>query len=124
MSGVWADDAGFREELSLACAEASDDLLDLRDEEVAYSLERATGYQLAALAAEAYATDDEAAEELGCSWEESRRGAGAASLSGLVRELALADAERELTAFRAQAGRNGPACGRDLGGERDGRIAR
>ncbi len=82
-------------DLVTASADAQDDLLDRRDEEMGFSLARATTYQVAALYADGFTRDPTLAETVMDAW----RGLpdGEMELSDLVYGTALTLAEQDVT---------------------------
>lgn len=82
-------------DLVTASADAQDDLLDRRDEEMGFSLARATTYQVAALYADGFTRDPTLAETVMDAW----RGLpdGEMELSDLVYGTALSLAEQDVS---------------------------
>lgn len=100
--------------LVTASADAQDDLLDRRDEEMGFSLARATTYQVAALYADGFTRDPTLAETVMDAW----RGLpdGEMELSDLVYGTALTLAEQDVTrAMRPDMQRVFDAVGREVG---------
>lgn len=101
-------------DLVTASADAQDDLLDRRDEEMGFSLARATTYQVAALYADGFTRDPTLAETVMDAW----RGLpdGEMELSDLVYGTALTLAEQDVArAMRPDVQRVFDAVGREVG---------
>ena len=101
-------------DLVTASADAQDDLLDRRDEEMGFSLAKATTYQVAALYADGLTRDPALAEIVMDTW----RGLpdGEMELSDLVYGTALTLAEQDVTrAMRPDMQRVFDAVGREVG---------
>ena len=82
-------------DLVTASADAQDDLLDRRDEEMGFSLARATTYQVAALYADGFTCDPALAEAVMDAWRELPD--GEMELSDLVYGTALSLAEQDVS---------------------------
>ncbi len=82
-------------DLVTASADAQDDLLDRRDEEMGFSLARATTYQVAALYADGFTRDPALAEAVMDAWRELPD--GEMELSDLVYGTALSLAEQDVS---------------------------